>query len=264
LVTIIIIVKRNTKIIKKETRVFMKLKITRSIKAVNLMTTIGQITAVVKTTTIIATNAGMIRMQKAVINTRKSQDLSYSMTVTMNQMMIYHHVVTRMRLMKTLMKQRVQFSNEPDLLTILDQETTLKTRFTRKRFRGKVKNESEDQGLERSDEDSDTDEDVNESQCQLIVRKRTYVNVVTKEFKKAVIDSGCEVHLATDVKVLDEVLTTYSKNNYPSPLELSTASGSSMKIKATGHINGITKKVHGNPQLQQNLLSGLQLEEEGN
>jgi hypothetical protein len=42
-----------------------------------------------------------------------------------------------------------------------------------------------------------------------------------KEFKKAVIDFGCEVHLATDAKVLDEVLTTYSKNN-PSPLELST------------------------------------------
>jgi hypothetical protein len=40
----------------------------------------------------------------------------------------------------------------------------------------------------------DTDEDINEAQCQLIVRKRTYVDAVTKDFKKAVIDSGCEVH----------------------------------------------------------------------
>jgi hypothetical protein len=121
----------------------------------------------------------------------------------------------------------------------------------------------DDQGLARSEEDPDTGDEINEAQCLLIVRKITYVNAVTKEFKKAVIDSGCEVHLAADVKVLDEVLTTYSKNN-SSPLELSTASGSSMEIKATGHINGITKKVHVSPQLQQNLLSGPQLQEEGN
>jgi hypothetical protein len=129
-------------------------------------------------------------------------------------------------------------------------------------FVEKSKSESEDQALERSEEDPDTGEDINEAQCQLIVRKRRYVNAVTKEFKKAVIDSGCEVHLATDVKVLDEVLITYSKNN--SPLELSTASGSSMEIKATGQINGIAKKVHDSPQLQYNLLSGPQLQEEGN
>jgi hypothetical protein len=60
----------------------------------------------------------------------------------------------------------------------------------------KSKSESEDQGLERSEDDPDTDEDINEAQRRLIVRKRTYVNAVTKDFKKAVIDSGCEVNVA--------------------------------------------------------------------
>jgi hypothetical protein len=57
LVTIIIIVHRNMKIIKKEIRPNMMSKIIRSIKAINSTTTIIRSTAVVETT-----KAGITRM----------------------------------------------------------------------------------------------------------------------------------------------------------------------------------------------------------
>jgi hypothetical protein len=105
-------------------------------------------------------------------------------------------------------KRRLRLSKEIDRRITLDQQKNLK-----KPFHMKVilwKSQKVKVKIKILKKTLISDEDINEAQCRLIVRKRTYVNAVTKYFKKAVIDSGCEVHLATDDKVLDKVLTTYS------------------------------------------------------